>query len=730
MMYYKKFIIIFIILFLISPLIGGTFTNAQEPMGPNFGIRDSSIAYGDYDNDGDLDIALTGDDGINYRFIIFYNDNSYFYQGQEPMGPNQGVKFSSIAFGDYDNDEDLDIALTGNDGGNYRFIIFRNDNGIYYQEQEPMGANQGVSYSSIAFGDYDNDGDLDIALTGDDGSSYRFIIFRNENGIFTQILEPMGANLGVRYSSITFGDYDNDGDLDIALTGHNGGNPRFIIFRNDLTMFTNIREPMGINQGVADFPSIANGDFNNNGYLDISLTGEDGGDGRFIIFKNISGTITEDEYPMGINQGVWDSSIANGDLDNDGDIDISLTGKKGLTNKFVIFSNNGNCIFNKNQEPLGIGQGIKSSSIALGDYDNDGDLDIALTGNDGVNNRFIIFRNIESITNLIPEVPSGMSISNSNGYWRFVWNASTDDHTSTTMIRYKIALGMDKSGIYNYSSKIINFSRGHANIGNIPQGWISPSQCYYQSKIPVTKKVYWTVMALDTSFKSSGYCEELIANPLLHTRIISLEPSEGIYFLRFGSIKGETYSSLNENDKFSYTEIRIKLLINNQYWDGYQWTDATNTWLQVQGKEQWEYNCKGRNIDWRFGERHLVESRAVTLNGNKSPVCEGIEFIPVYQLSQNSFCNYPNPFNPDIEQTCIEYLLRSNEDVKLLVYSIGGRIAKDWRFSSGVEGGRAGMNRIYWDGRNNDGYKIANGVYFCYLKYSGFEEMIKILVIK
>ncbi|MBU1075894.1 MAG: VCBS repeat-containing protein, partial [Spirochaetes bacterium] len=489
----------------ITPLKGGTFTNDQEPMGVDLGVWVSSIALGDYDNDGDLDIALTGDDGANNRFIIYHNDSGTFNLDQEPMSANQGVNSSSIVFGDYDNDGDLDIALTG-DGGGPRFIIFRNDSGTFTNVQEPMGVNLGVgSYSSIAFGDIDNDSDLDIALTGADGGNRRFIIFRNDSGTFTNIQEPMGVDQGVEMSFIAFGDYDNDGDLDIALTGTDGPNYRFIIFRNEAGIFTNAQEPMGADQGVW-YPSIAFGDYDNDNDLDIVLTGREIND-RFIIFRNDAGTFTNIQEPMGSDQGVWESSIAFGDIDNDGDLDLALTGRDniGPNRRFIIFRNDGGT-FTNIQEPIGINQGVNDGSIAFGDIDNDGDLDIALTGRDGVNNRFIIFTNNENTPNNEPSVPTGMNAINSGGYYRFQWDQSSDDHTPSNVLRYKIAIGTN-SGVYDISSSNINYPPGQANIGNVPQGWMGAT-CFYQSKIPVTETAFWKVSAIDTAFQATWCLEQ------------------------------------------------------------------------------------------------------------------------------------------------------------------------------------------------------------------------------
>ena len=545
---FKNYIILLtFFLFTASFLNAGTFTSVQEPMGADLGVWDSSIAFGDYDNDGDLDIALTGYDGINLRFIIFQNDAGVFNQAQEPMGVNMGVNWSTIAFGDIDNDGDLDIALTGQDNAaNYRFIIYRNDAGVFNQAQEPMGANMGVWMSSIAYGDIDNDGDLDIALTGNDGAGPRFIIYRNDGGVFNQVQEPMGANLGVEESSIAYGDYDNDGDLDIALTGRDGGlNYRFIIYRNDAGVFNQAQEPMGVNMGV-NWSTIAFGDIDNDGDLDIALTGQDNAANyRFIIYRNDAGVFNQAQEPMGANLGVIVSSIAYGDYDNDGDLDIALTGEDVANPRFIIYRNDAG-VFNQAQEPMGANLGVAWSSIAFGDIDNDGDLDIALTGWDGVNSRFIIYQNNEATTNNPPAVPTGMSSTNVGGYWRLSWDQSSDDHTAADVLRYQIAIGTN-SGIYDYASTNIDYPRGQANIGKVTVVTGTP---WYQTSIPTGKSVYWKVLAIDSAFKHSAYSSEQVAIPVppsTPTGLTAIAISSNQIDLSWNDVSNETSYTLFRN---------------------------------------------------------------------------------------------------------------------------------------------------------------------------------------
>jgi hypothetical protein len=78
-----------------------------------------------------------------------------------------------------------------------------------------------VAYGSVAWGDVDNDGDLDILLTGSSVCGFVAKVYRNDGGAPTPTFTDIGAGLtGVSYSAAAWGDYDNDGDLDILLTGN------------------------------------------------------------------------------------------------------------------------------------------------------------------------------------------------------------------------------------------------------------------------------------------------------------------------------------------------------------------------------------------------------------------------------------------------------------------------------------------------------------------------------
>jgi hypothetical protein len=474
------------------------------------GVLDGSVAWGDYDNDGDLDILLTGyywDGSGNDVAKVYRNDgNGTFTDIDAAIA---GVSVSSVAWGDYDSDGDLDILLTGSDLSATPITkLYRNDGGGSFADVSvglPAAAN-----GSVAWGDYDNDGDLDILLTGSDASSTPIArVYRNDgSGTFIDISAGL---TGVESSSVAWGDYDNDSDLDILLTGayDYGSTHTTKLYRNDGGgAFSDIAA------GLADvsFSSVAWGDYDNDGDLDMLLTGYywDGssGDGVAKVYRNDgSGNFTD--ISAGLT-GVYGGSAAWGDCDNDGDLDILLTGYywDGSDNYVAnVYQNDGGGAFTD----IGAGlTGVSDASVAWGDYDNDGDLDILLTGSTGWPDVVAkVYRNSNSTTNIVPSAPTGLGANVSDYTAALTWSAPGSPGTTPVgalTYNLRVGTGPGKGDIVPPHAFTVppslNGRRLVPAMGNVQHGLTAtleglPDGTYY-----------WSVQAIDHTFAGSHFSDE------------------------------------------------------------------------------------------------------------------------------------------------------------------------------------------------------------------------------
>jgi uncharacterized repeat protein (TIGR01451 family) len=360
------------------------------------------VAWGDYDNDGDLDILLTGYGAGPSR--VYRNDEA---SGFTDIGAGlMGVDNGSVSWGDYDNDGDLDILITGE----WECKLYRNNGdtatpaftevGAGLEELEPYR-------SSAAFGDYDNDGDLDILLTGDYSGTP---VYRNNgDGTFTD----SGVRLTpVKFGSVDWGDYDNDGDLDILLAGTLGGRPVSKVYRNNSDTATPTFTDIGAGLTEVGFGSVAWGDYDGDAYLDILLAGRDSARAPVAkVYRNSGDAATPEFIDIGADlTGVYRSSVAWGDYDNDGDLDILLTGRDSAASPVSkVYCNDGDADSPAFTD-IGAGLvGVRRGGVAWGDYDNDGDLDILLTGSSDSGPVSKVYRNnsVPSLGNVTPPSGSG-----------------------------------------------------------------------------------------------------------------------------------------------------------------------------------------------------------------------------------------------------------------------------------------------------------------------------------
>lgn len=323
-----------------------------------------SMAWGDYDGDGDLDWAVGN---YNQPVRVYRNEVGQLLATPDPNWLPGANQTRSVVWGDYDNDNDLDLAV-GNIGSNGHIQIYRNDNGLL--TATPIWTSpQPASTYGLVWGDYDGDGDLDLAAANLEAPNE---VYRNDGIIDNapQLFPTWDLTLVELSTSVAWGDYDGDGDLDLAVG--NGFWESQIPLPNRL--YRNIGGGTLESTSVwmsadSDYThSMAWGDYDGDGDLDLAA-GNLNGPNR--LYQNDGGELKR--------HAVWTSqvqaatnSVAWGDVDGDGDLDLAA-GNSAQTN--WVYRNDGGAL--TTSPTWSSVEADYTSSVTWGDYDGDGDLDLA-----------------------------------------------------------------------------------------------------------------------------------------------------------------------------------------------------------------------------------------------------------------------------------------------------------------------------------------------------------------
>ncbi|MDB6028314.1 MAG: regulatory domain of in-like proprotein convertase, partial [Verrucomicrobiales bacterium] len=325
------------------------------------GVESCSLAWGDYDNDGKLDILLSGQNGTagNGSSItqIWRNTGSGFTNINAAL---TGIRQGTAAWGDFNNDGKLDILLAGFTGSAYVSQIWRNTgNGFVNINANLPGAGQGES----TWGDFDGDGWLDVFLTGDSSYTYANEIARVYRNNGDETFSYYAGLTGVWRSSVAVADYDNDGRLDIFMMGFSQVGPVAQIWRNTGNGFVNINAPLpAIAEGNAAW-----GDYDNDGRLDLLLSGSVNYDSAFVtqIWLNTpSGFVNINENLPAVK----DSAVAWGHFNEDGRLDLLLAGNQSDFDSDTIGQLRINNTFYANaapSAPAGLSASARNNSVLL-----------------------------------------------------------------------------------------------------------------------------------------------------------------------------------------------------------------------------------------------------------------------------------------------------------------------------------------------------------------------------
>ncbi len=454
-------------------------------------VQQGAVDWGDFDNDGQLDVLICGRLPSDAAITRIYrnNGNGTFTATSVALPGTYSTSPRTLAWGDFNGDNHLDFLMVG--VGIAR--IYRNNgNGTFADIAAGL-----PSSAAGAWCDYDNDGDLDVVLTAGSGTPnpqpptrlYR----NNGNGTFSN------SNITLPQSSLVApADFDNDGDVDLALGGVSNQQALVTaLVRNEGSgvFSTNISVQLqGASAGAWSW-----NDYDQDGRLDLLMTGINGFYFTRLYQNNSDGTfhLVATNLP-GVNAGtsIW------GDYDSDGKPDLFLTGLTRESGRVArIIHNDGGEVFADTSEVL---TATQWSAAAFADYNGDGRLDLLYCGTTNgatTGSRTMLLQNTAMQSNSPPSAPSALTVLPGA---ILSWSPSADVQTTNAAgLTYNLRIGTNSGGtqIMSPQANVATGWRRVARIGNVG------TSTRWRANLP-PGTYYWSVQAIDAAFAGSMFAPE------------------------------------------------------------------------------------------------------------------------------------------------------------------------------------------------------------------------------
>jgi hypothetical protein len=317
------------------------------------------VAVGDFNQDGNLDIAAADFAGTTVRVLLGNGGGGFAAAADVAAGQAPGA----VAVGDFNRDGQADLVVA-NVGSNTLSVLLGNGDGTF---QAAVDYAVGVSPRSVAVADFNHDGNPDLAVANL-GSNTVSVLLGNGDGTFGP---TVNLPVGVNPRSVAVGDFNGDGNPDLVVA--NAGSGTVSVLPGDGS--GNFFAPANFAAGI--FPSsVAVGDFNGDGKLDLAVANDVSSTGTVSVF--VGDGLGGFAAPVSLTVGTDPVAVAVGDFNGDGNPDLAVANARSNTVGVLLGNGLGNFA-----APVNFTVGTEPVAVAVADFNHDGHPDLAVANQFG-----------------------------------------------------------------------------------------------------------------------------------------------------------------------------------------------------------------------------------------------------------------------------------------------------------------------------------------------------------
>jgi hypothetical protein len=314
-----------------------------------------SLAVGDLNGDGKPDLVTANSTADNVSVLLGKGDGTFRTAVTYAVQSNP----VSVAIGDLNGDGRLDLAVVNSDSDSVSVLLGKGD-GTFQAATNYLVGQIGDTLSSVAIGDLNSDGKLDLAVA--DATSGNVVVLPGHgDGTFAS---GVASNTGQQPVSVAIGDLNGDGKLDLVTADATSNRVSVLLGRGDGTF----QAP--VNDTVGQTPSaVAIGDLNGDGRADIASANRDSNTVS-VLLGNGDGTF---QAPRSFAAGTLPVSVAIGDLNGDGRPDLATASSDAASVRVLLGDGDGSF-----EPATGFAAGQDPVAVAIGDLNGDGRPDLAV----------------------------------------------------------------------------------------------------------------------------------------------------------------------------------------------------------------------------------------------------------------------------------------------------------------------------------------------------------------